>query len=938
MPHELPKAYDPAEIEQRWAEYWVAENLFHAATPADGTSVFSILLPPPNVTGRLHMGHMLNHTEMDILARWQRMLGKDAMWLPGTDHAGIATQMMVERQLASEGVKRQDLGREAFLKRVWQWKEQYGGYILEQMKRLGDSVDWSREFFTMDEQLSRAVREAFVRFWEEGLIYRGTYIVNWCPRCMTALSDLEVVHDETHGKLWELRYPVVGLDGESIVVATTRPETMLGDTAVAVNPRDERYAHLRGYKVKLPLVGREIPIIFDELAQPEFGTGAVKVTPAHDPNDFEAGKRHGLEELVIMDETAHMNANAGAYEGLDRYAARERVVADLEAAGALVSVKDYLVPLGKCDRCKTVVEPRISTQWFLAVNKATNDGRPSLAQVAQDVVNDGRIRFTPENYKAIYLQWMENIHDWCISRQLWWGHRIPAWHCAVCQGITVARTAPEKCVHCGSGDLKQDPDVLDTWFSSGLLPFSALGWPQKTADCDAFYPTSTLVTGFDILFFWVARMIMLGCHLMDEQKSDKRDIVPFREVYIHSLVRDADRQKMSKTKGNVVDPIGVIEKFGTDAARFTLAAMAAPGTDIAFSESRTESYRAFANKIWNAARFLFMNVDRAAEQNVWSLEEFNAETTPHMVIHKTVELSHSLGLHGFIPATLEDRWILSRFNCVAGEVTAALGEYRFHEAAHVVYHFFWGEYCDWYVELLKPRLLSAEREEARAAFANVVRIFEGALRLLAPFMPFITEEIWHAIYDGHPPLKSIALAAYPQSDPAQLDSDAERDMAILQDLIVSVRNVRAEVKVPLKEKLPIEIFTASDVRAILVANTSAIEQLANVSGLKFVDESLAKAANSRATARFEVRLVYEQKIDYAAEIARETKELEKLEAELQRNSNQLNNAGFLSKAPAHIVEGLKTRRAELESLIETKKVRIAELRRKMTEGKENELE
>jgi valyl-tRNA synthetase len=916
MPHELSKAYDPAEIEKRWAEYWVSENLFHTETPRDGANVFSILLPPPNVTGRLHMGHMLNHTEMDILARWQRMLGRDSMWLPGTDHAGIATQMMVERQLASEGKKRQDVGREAFLERVWQWKEQYGGYILEQMKRLGDSVDWSREFFTMDEHLSRAVREAFVRFWEEGLIYRGTYIVNWCPRCLTAISDLEVAHDDTHGKLWEIRYPVVGLPGESIVVATTRPETMLGDTAVAVNPRDERYTHLHGRKVKLPLVGREIPIILDELAQPEFGTGAVKVTPAHDPNDFEAGKRHGLEELVVMDETAHMNENAGAsYQGLDRYAARERVVADLEATGALVSVKDYLVPLGKCDRCKTVVEPRISTQWFLAVNKKTKDGRPSLAQVAQDVVNDGRIQFTPENYKAIYLQWMENIHDWCISRQLWWGHRIPAWHCADCHEITVERTTPTKCAHCGSAKIEQDTDVLDTWFSSGLLPFSALGWPEKTPDCDAFYPTSTLVTGFDILFFWVARMIMLGCHLMDEQKPDKRDIVPFREVYIHALVRDADRQKMSKTKGNVVDPIGVIEKFGTDAVRFTLAAMAAPGTDIAFSESRTESYRAFANKIWNAARFLFMNVDRAAEQNVWTLSEFAAEANP----------KEAIGLKGFASATLEDRWILSRFNRVAGEVSAALREYRFHEAAHVVYHFFWGEYCDWYVELLKPRLLSPDREEARAAFANVVRVFEGALRMLAPFMPFITEEIWSAVYDGKTPLKSIALAAYPQTDAAQLDADAERDMSILQDLIVSVRNIRAELKVPQKEKLPIEVFTTSEVRAIVEANSSAIEQLANVSTLTFVDESLAKATNSRATARFEVRLVYEQKIDVAAETTRVTKELEKLEAEFQRNSNQLGNQGFLAKAPAKVVEGLKTRRLELESLIGKANSRLAEL-------------
>jgi valyl-tRNA synthetase len=915
MPHELSKAYDPAEIEKRWAEYWVHENLFHTATPKDGANTFTLLLPPPNVTGRLHMGHMLNHTEMDILARWQRMLGKDSMWLPGTDHAGIATQMMVERQLASEGKTRQDLGREAFIQRTWEWKEQYGGYILEQMKRLGDSVDWSREFFTMDEHLSRAVREAFVRFWEEGLIYRGTYIVNWCPRCMTAISDLEVAHEETQGKLWEIRYPVVGMENEYIVVATTRPETMLGDTAVAVNPRDERYTHLHGKKVRLPLVGREIPIILDELAQPEFGTGAVKVTPAHDPNDFEAGKRHNLEELVIMDGTARMNENAGVYKGLDRYAARECVVADLEAAGALVGTKDYVVALGKCDRCKTVVEPRISTQWFLAVNKQTKDGRPSLAQVAQDVVHDGRIKFTPDNYKAIYLQWMENIHDWCISRQLWWGHRIPAWHCAKCAEITVARTNPTVCAHCGSAEITQDTDVLDTWFSSGLLPFSALGWPEKTPDCDAFYPTSTLVTGFDILFFWVARMIMLGCHLMDEQKTDKRDIVPFREVYIHALVRDAERQKMSKTKGNVVDPIGVIEKFGTDAVRFTLAAMAAPGTDIAFSESRTESYRAFANKIWNAARFLFMNVDRATEQNVWSLAEFT----------DVADAKDGVGLKGFASATLEDRWILSRFNRVAGEVTTALKEYRFHEAAHVVYHFFWGEYCDWYVELVKPRLLSADRDEARAAFANVVRIFEGALRMLAPFMPFITEEIWHAVYDGKPPLKSIALAAYPETDATQLDGDAERDMAILQDLIVSVRNIRAELKVGQKEMLPIEVFANAEVRALIEANIPALTRLANVSALTFVDTSLAKATHSRATARFEARLIYEQKIDVAAETARVTKELEKLEGEFARNSHQLGNEGFLAKAPAKVVEGLRTRRVELESLIAKAKSSLDEL-------------
>jgi valyl-tRNA synthetase len=912
MPHELSKAYDPAEIEQRWAEYWVSEKLFHVSTPASGANVYSILLPPPNVTGRLHMGHMLNHTEIDVLIRWQRMMGRDAMWLPGTDHAGIATQMMVERQLASEGKNRRQMGRQAFTERVWQWKEQYGGYILDQMKRLGDSVDWSREFFTMDEHLSRAVREAFVRFWEEGLIYRGEYMVNWCPRCMTALSDLEVVHDETQGKLWEIRYPVADMPGESIVVATTRPETMLGDSAVAVNPGDVRYFRLHGHKVILPLVGREIPIILDELAQPEFGTGAVKVTPAHDPNDFEAGKRHNLEELVVMDETAHMNENAGKYKGLDRYAARERIVADLEASGALVSTKDYTVPLGKCDRCKTVVEPRISTQWFLAVNKQAKDGRPSLAQVAREVVLDGRIRFTPENYRHIYLQWMENIHDWCISRQLWWGHRIPAWHCAQCHEITVSRTDPTSCAHCGSSQIEQDSDVLDTWFSSGLLPFSALGWPEKTPDCDAFYPTSTLVTGFDILFFWVARMIMLGCHLMDEQKPDKRDIVPFREVYIHALVRDAERQKMSKTKGNVVDPIHVIEKFGTDAARFTLAAMAAPGTDIAFSESRTESYRAFANKIWNAARFVFMNVDRAAEQNLWSLAEFTS----------TADSKAADGVQGFAAATLEDRWILSRFNRVAAEVTEALSGYRFHEAAHVIYHFFWDEFCAWYVELVKPRLLSAERDEARVAFSNTVRVFEGALRLLSPFMPFITEEIWHAIFDGKPPLKSIALAAYPRTDAAQLDAEAEREMAILQDLIVSVRNLRAELKVAPREMLPIELHADGEVTALIVTNRGAIERLANVSDIVFIGHSLAKAANAVATARFEVRLVYEQKIDVEAEKAKAYRELEKLSAEHARNSAQLGNEGFLGKAPAKVVEGLKTRRIELEALIEKAKTRL----------------
>jgi valyl-tRNA synthetase len=627
--HELSKAYDPSLIETRWAEYWTNEKLFHAEIPEPippEQNVFTLLLPPPNVTGRLHMGHMLNHTEMDIIVRWHRMRGFLTMWLPGTDHAGIATQMMVERQLASEGKSRRGMGRTAFIERVWQWKRHYGGSIVEQMRRIGDSVDWGREYFTMDDNLSRAVREAFVRLYEEGLIYRGNYIVNWCPRCATAISDLEVVHEETHGKLYDLKYPIIG-SSDFIIVSTTRPETMLGDTAVAVNPNDERYRYLHQAKILLPLMNREIPVILDELANPEFGTGAVKVTPAHDPNDFQAGLRHNLPQITVIDETGTMNEQAGPYVGLDRFEARERVLHDLEKQGLLVGIKDHTLAIGKCDRCKTIVEPRLSTQWFVAVNKKAKDGTPSLAERAIQVAEDGRIRFIPDNYKQVYLNWMTNIHDWCISRQLWWGHRIPAWHCAQCREIMVAREAPAQCSHCGGTRLEQDADVLDTWFSSGLLPMSAMGWPGKTRDLDTFYPTSLLITGFDILFFWVARMIMMGCHFLADHE---RGIVPFRHVYIHGLVRDAERQKMSKTKGNVVDPIQTIEKYGTDATRFTLATMAAPGADIAFSESRTESYRAFANKIWNAARFIFMNVDRAEQEKVWSLREFRppAEDAP----------------------------------------------------------------------------------------------------------------------------------------------------------------------------------------------------------------------------------------------------------------------------------------------------------------------
>jgi valyl-tRNA synthetase len=899
--------------------------LFSVATPAAGPAsektvrpVFTLLLPPPNVTGQLHMGHMFGQTQMDIIVRWHRMRGFTTLWLPGTDHAGIATQMMVERDLAKEGKKRRDLGREKFIERVWEWKKLYGGAILNQMKRLGASVDWDREYFTMDENLSHAVREVFVRLYEEGLSYRGKYIVNWCPRCETAISDLEVKHEEVVGKLWEIRYPVVG-SSEFITVATTRPETMLGDTAVAVNAKDGRYTHLHGKKVLLPLMEREIPIITDELAQPEFGTGAVKVTPAHDPNDFEAGKRHNLPQIDVMDEHAHMNANAGMYVGLDRYEARKRVLADLQKQGFLTGEKEHTLALGKCDRCGTVVEPRLSEQWFIKIKP--------LADRAIDAVESGEITIVPDNYRQIYLNWMNNIHDWCVSRQLWWGHRIPAWTCEGCTEVTVAREAPAQCAKCGGAKLEQVSDVLDTWFSSGLLPFTTLGWPQKTRDQEVFYPTTLLITAYEILFFWVARMVMFGCHFMQGHEQDaaikkasgwadkKNDSVPFRQVYIHALVRDADRQKMSKTKGNVIDPLEIIERFGTDATRFTLAAMAAPGTDIAFSESRTDGYRAFANKIWNAARFMFMNVDRVE---------------PGL---RPVEPATSLeaGLRGVRPSAsaLEDRWILSRFNRVAADVNAALETFRFHEAANRIYDFFWGEFCDWYLELIKPRLIyeeGADSGPARIACASLVNLFDASLRLLHPVMPFITEEIWQAIYEGKPPFKSIALAPYPQGVEKQFDLAAETEMAILQDLIVSVRNLRAELKVEQKVKIPIEVFAPeAEIRAMIEQNRGAVERLAGVEKITFVEESLAKRAGARSTSRFDVHAVYERKIDVAAECERLKKELQKIETELGNNQKQMGNERFLAKAPAQVVEGLRERAAELGVLREKCKSKLAEL-------------
>ena len=918
MPHELPKAYEPGAIEKRWADYWIQEKLFSVPTPPPGETrpVFTLLLPPPNVTGRLHMGHMLNQTQMDIVVRWHRMRGFITLWLPGTDHAGIATQMMVEKQLEKEGKKRREMGREKFVERVWEWKREYGGAILDQMKRLGASVDWDREYFTMDDDLSHAVREVFVRLYEEGLIYRGNYIVNWCPWHATAISDLEVKHEEVAGKLWEIRYPVVGTS-EFITVATTRPETMLGDTAIAVNPKDERYTHLHGKKVLLPLMNREIPIITDELAQPEFGTGAVKVTPAHDPNDFEAGKRHKLPEINVMDEHAHMNQNAGAYAGLDRFEARKRVLHDLREQGFLVAEKDYTLAIGKCDRCGTIIEPRLSEQWFVKIKP--------LADRAREAVETDEITIVPENYRTIYLNWMNNIHDWCVSRQLWWGHRIPAWTCGSCKEVIVAREAPGNCPKCGSAKPEQVPDVLDTWFSSGLLPFTTLGWPEKTRDQAVFYPTTLLITAYEILFFWVARMIMFGCHFMQGHQQDhaikkasgwaekKNDSVPFREVYIHALVRDAERQKMSKTKGNVVDPLDVIERFGTDATRFTLAAMAAPGTDIAFNESRTEGYRAFANKIWNAARFMFMNVDRV-EPGLRPADGRGVRTCT--------------GVAGFQAVTLEDRWILSRFNRVAANVSDALATYRFHEAANSIYDFFWGEFCDWYLELIKPRLNfeGSEKSTAKIACTNLVNLFDASLRLLHPVMPFITEEIWQAIYEEKPALKSIALAPYPQADEQQVDLVAETEMAILQDLVVNIRNLRAELKIEPKTKVPIEVFAHEpEIRTMVEDNRGAVERLGNVEKITFVEHSLAKLAGSRSTARFDVHVIYERKIDVASECDRLKKELERLEKVIGTNQKQLDNPQFVGRAPQNVVEGVRKQQLELAILRDKTVSKLREL-------------
>jgi valyl-tRNA synthetase len=887
MTREIAKTYTPQQIEPRWAEYWVKEGLFRA-DPGQPGPVFSIVIPPPNVTGSLHIGHMLDHTEIDILTRWHRMRGYNTLYLPGTDHAGISTQRVVVKELAKQGIDYQKLGREEFEKRVWKWKEESGGTITRQMREIGESCDWSREKFTLSPELSRVVREVFVRLYEEGLIYRGHYLTNWCPSCRTVLSDLETEHQEQQGHLWYIRYPVVG-SAQFIVVATTRPETMLGDTAVAVHPEDQRYKHLIGKKVLLPLLKREIPVIADEMVDREFGTGAVKITPAHDPNDFALAQRHQLPEVNIMGDDARMNENAGPYAGLERFAARKKIVEDLTSQGLLEKVTEHTHALAVCERCYTVVEPRASTQWFCRMKP--------LAEPAICAVEHGDIQIIPENWREVYFHWMRNIRDWTISRQLWWGHRIPAWHCQNCQEIIVAREVPSQCPKCASTRLLQDPDVLDTWFSSALWPFSTLGWPEDTADFRRYYPTSLLITGYEILFFWVARMAMMGIHFTGK--------APFRKVYLHSIVRTAAGQKMSKSKGTGIDPIEVNRKYGTDAMRFTLASMAAPGGDLIWTEDRIYSSRNFANKIWNAARFLFVNLDKFRQSGV-SLEELAA---PEVRGKAPYAASGQLAL--------VDEWLFARLATTIELVNEALTNCRFHEAAHAVYQFFWGDFCDWYIEWIKPELGNADRQRAMAAWRNLFAAFEGALLLLHPFMPFLTEELWHQL-PQRAGAKSIALEAFPEARADWKKPARAEQFARIQEVIVALRNIRAEMK--LDGKVSAEFFSTDELtRQAITQNLDALVRMAKLSELKMSTERLVQEGTAmRSTSLFDVRVAHAETGDVVAELARLRKEMERLRHDIASKERQLGDPIFLNRAPEKIVRSLEgtlqERRVELQKL------------------------
>jgi len=852
---QLDKQYQPKAVESKWIEFWAEHRLAHADETSD-RKTFSMAIPPPNITGSLHIGHAFNNTLQDILVRWKRMQGFNTLWQPGTDHAGIATQNVIEKQLHAEGTNRHELGREAFIERVWKWRDESGGNIKQQLIRLGGSLDWERDRFTMDEGLSKAVREVFVTLYEEGLIYRGDYIINWCPRCHTALSDLEVEFQETQGHLYHIKYPFK--DGEGFVtVATTRPETMLGDTAVAINPEDERHTGKAGKILILPILQRELPIIEDSYVDKSFGTGALKVTPAHDPNDFEIGARHQLPSINIFDKDARLNENAGAYKGKDRYEARKEIVEELKALNLLERVEDLTHSVGHCQRCQTVVEPYLSRQWFVKMKP--------LAEPAIQVVRDGTVKIVPQFWENTYFEWMENIRDWCISRQIWWGHQIPAWTCGDCSEMTVARETPSTCSQCGSKNLTQESDVLDTWFSSALWPFSTLGWPDQTETLKKFYPTSVMCTGFDILFFWVARMIMMGLKF-------KQDI-PFHQVYIHALIRDAEGQKMSKTKGNVIDPLVMMDKYGTDALRFTLAAFAAQGRDIKLDEDRIDGYRNFCNKLWNASRFAFMN-----------LEDYTGST----------QLENRDG------HSLADRWILSRLNKTCQAVDRALESFRFNDAASAIYKFVWNEFCDWYIELSKSRLNAEDSSDRRTTQNVLVHVLESSLKLLHPFMPFITEEIWQKLPKQG---LSIMTAPYPRHEPSQEDAEAEKHLGLIMEVISGVRNIRGEMNLNPGLALPL-IIRCDDTgkKTILNQYSWYIKELAKVNEIN-IGSSIAKpqVAASSILSGMEIIVPLEGLMNFEEEKKRIEKELKKIEKDSIFLGKKLSNPNFVDKAPAEVI-------------------------------------
>jgi valyl-tRNA synthetase len=866
----LEKAYEPKAFEQKWYQFWENQRYFHAENTSTKPR-FSIVIPPPNVTGSLHMGHALQHTLHDILVRWKRMSGYNTLWLPGTDHASIAVHYVLDKRLEKEGKNRFDMTRDEFMKIAWEWKKSSGGTILNQMRRMGVSCDWERERFTMDEQLSRAVIDVFVRLYEEGLIYRGEYIVNWCPRCKTAISDLEVVYQTNKGKLWHIKYPVMGSD-EFLTVATTRPETMLGDTAVAVHPEDERYQKLIGKKVLLPILNREIPIIADTFVDREFGTGVVKVTPAHDPNDYEAGKRHGLPKITVIDDSGKMTESAGPFKGMDRFACRQKLVDRLAEEGFLEKIVDYENNVGQCDRCSTIVEPKISIQWYLKVD--------TLAKPAIDVVENGAIQFVPDNFKKRYFEWMYNIHDWCISRQLWWGHRIPAWYCDACGEIVVSRTTPAQCKRCG-GALREESDILDTWFSSALWPFSTLGWPEDTLDLKAFYPTDVLITGPDIIFFWVARMIMMGLKFAGD--------IPFRQVHINGIVRDAQRKKMSKTKGNIIEPLQLIDEYGADAVRFTLSSMAVPGTDIPFSSDRMKGYSAFANKVWNAARFVLMNL----------------KEEDHAVDPREID---ELIRREQVP--LEDQWIIHRLNQVAAGISDALDKFRFHEASALIYQFIWHELCDWYIELVKPVLTneSIQGEERSSRIKILIHTIDFSLRMLHPFMPFITEEIWQKIpHSG----ESIMIQEFPVFQKERGNPEAAQKMQDIMELIGSIRSARAEMNIDPKRSMGVAlVFSSAAGKDLAADNFEKIRSLARLNKIEFTDSIPANFL--RGVWRLgEFGLDVHDAIDLKAETDRLKKELARVQDEIEKILKKLNSQDFLSRAPEEIIAENKERHNEL---------------------------